>query len=161
MINKKIRSKYAEIIDEVYSVLPKYKKESQYVKRKIFSFVHIGVYNYRTTTPEKQKQLLRFLYNKLKYGNCCDQHNKFSKQMETERRKRPAAYVKLRQLIVSGKAKCGQCGSTKNLTIDHILPIAKGGKTEGPNLQILCEKCNTAKGDALWPGLKQIPFEIT
>ena len=31
------------------------------------------------------------------------------------------------------------------LHIDHIVPIAKGGKTVKSNLQVLCSKCNGKK----------------
>jgi 5-methylcytosine-specific restriction endonuclease McrA len=42
--------------------------------------------------------------------------------------------------------ECKYCGSTENLEIDHIIPLAKGGTNELDNLQILCKKCNRKKG---------------
>ncbi|MFR5876126.1 MAG: HNH endonuclease [Eubacterium sp.] len=33
------------------------------------------------------------------------------------------------------------------LEVDHIIPIAKGGKTEASNLQTLCWRCNRLKSD--------------
>jgi 5-methylcytosine-specific restriction endonuclease McrA len=33
-------------------------------------------------------------------------------------------------------------------TIDHIIPIAKGGKSHKENLQVMCRGCNHAKADA-------------
>lgn len=42
---------------------------------------------------------------------------------------------------------CRKCGRrTKDLEIDHIVPIAKGGKTTIDNLQTLCHRCNVKKG---------------
>lgn len=41
---------------------------------------------------------------------------------------------------------CQHCGSRKYLTIDHIIPECKGGKTTLSNLQTLCKKCNSKKG---------------
>ena len=43
--------------------------------------------------------------------------------------------------------KCGISDRYAQLEIDHILPIAKGGKTIYDNLQTLCHKCNKEKGD--------------
>ena len=43
--------------------------------------------------------------------------------------------------------KCGRGGYFDNLEIDHIKPIAKGGKTSYDNLQTLCRRCNKEKGD--------------
>lgn len=45
--------------------------------------------------------------------------------------------------------RCCRCGSKYNLEIDHIIPIAKGGKTTFDNLQTLCHRCNVLKGDSL------------
>jgi DNA-directed RNA polymerase subunit RPC12/RpoP len=43
--------------------------------------------------------------------------------------------------------KCLKCGSINKLTIDHITPFSKGGKTEESNLQTLCKNCNSKKGN--------------
>lgn len=66
------------------------------------------------------------------------------------------AYV--RATFIRDNFTCQQCGYHKmlegrpwlpdmsNLECDHIIPLAKGGKTEMGNLQTLCKKCNRAKG---------------
>lgn len=45
--------------------------------------------------------------------------------------------------------KCQYCGSTKNLTIDHLIPRCKGGEDSWENLLVACDSCNTKKGDKL------------
>ena len=46
---------------------------------------------------------------------------------------------------------CKNCGLRRNLTIDHIIPVSKGGETKKDNLQTLCKHCNSAKGTKSWP----------
>ena len=41
---------------------------------------------------------------------------------------------------------CGMCGTVKNLTIDHMIPVARGGTSVVENLQTLCGSCNSFKG---------------
>lgn len=43
--------------------------------------------------------------------------------------------------------RCRKCGrKTNDLEVDHIYPIAKGGKSTYDNLQTLCHRCNVKKG---------------
>jgi 5-methylcytosine-specific restriction endonuclease McrA len=43
--------------------------------------------------------------------------------------------------------QCQYCGTQKDLTLDHLIPKAKGGKTSWNNLVTACKKCNSLKGD--------------
>lgn len=69
------------------------------------------------------------------------------------RRYRYAAYrdgfILLQVLIALHGARCMACGSSHRLTLDHILPVSKGGRTTMENVQILCRRCNKAKGDSI------------
>lgn len=43
---------------------------------------------------------------------------------------------------------CGSFGLPNNpLTVDHIIPLARGGPDTYENKQVLCRKCNLLKGD--------------
>jgi 5-methylcytosine-specific restriction endonuclease McrA len=42
---------------------------------------------------------------------------------------------------------CQYCGTKSDLTIDHVVPKAKGGKTIWKNIVAACRRCNTIKGD--------------
>lgn len=44
---------------------------------------------------------------------------------------------------------CKYCSSRRDLTIDHITPVALGGQTVKENLQTLCRKCNSQKKDTV------------
>jgi len=45
------------------------------------------------------------------------------------------------------KHECLYCGSTKQLTIDHVIPSSKGGRSTWTNLATACHRCNVKKGD--------------
>lgn len=44
---------------------------------------------------------------------------------------------------------CVVCGSVEKITVDHVIPIARGGRHSIGNLQPLCLRCNTSKGARL------------
>jgi hypothetical protein len=67
-------------------------------------------------------------------------------------------YVNLRlrtEVLERDNFTCQDCGYTQNdkyptgekvkLEVDHIIPLAQGGKTEVENLQTLCSNCNAGK----------------
>lgn len=43
--------------------------------------------------------------------------------------------------------RCVYCGSGHDLTLDHVIPRAKGGRTHWLNLVTACRRCNSQKGD--------------
>jgi 5-methylcytosine-specific restriction enzyme A len=50
------------------------------------------------------------------------------------------------------KGVCHYCGdrfSAKELTMDHIVPVSKGGKTTKGNVVPCCKTCNTEKKSKL------------
>lgn len=44
---------------------------------------------------------------------------------------------------------CLRCNSKSDLTIDHIIPISRGGVNRMGNMQTLCETCNREKSDLI------------
>ena len=71
-----------------------------------------------------------------------------------------------RNVIVRDEFKCAYCGiKSKTLTIDHVIPVSKGGKSTFENCVTACSKCNTKKGNKL-PSevnmyLRRKPFQPT
>jgi 5-methylcytosine-specific restriction endonuclease McrA len=42
---------------------------------------------------------------------------------------------------------CQYCGISRDLTLDHVIPKSKGGRSSWDNLITACRRCNTRKGD--------------
>ena len=45
--------------------------------------------------------------------------------------------------------KCVYCESKMDLTLDHVVPKSRGGKTTWGNLVTACKRCNSKKGNFL------------
>jgi 5-methylcytosine-specific restriction protein A len=48
-----------------------------------------------------------------------------------------------------GRGICYYCGEKflkSLLTMDHVVPVARGGKTSKKNCVVCCKECNTKKG---------------
>jgi hypothetical protein len=50
-----------------------------------------------------------------------------------------------RDVLSSGP--CVKCKATQNLTVDHIVPVSKGGSDQRSNLQPMCSFCNISKSN--------------
>jgi hypothetical protein len=48
-------------------------------------------------------------------------------------------------LIERDGEQCVYCGSTTNLVVDHMVPIAMGGEDVEDNLALACRRCNSGK----------------
>lgn len=70
-----------------------------------------------------------------------DYHNKEQRKLMTKQMREQIAQRDNYTCQICGKYMIDGVG----LQIDHIVPIAKGGKTVPSNLQVLCSKCNGKK----------------
>lgn len=70
----------------------------------------------------------------------------------TTKTSRANTRIKLQLLWQNGK-RCAICGrkikDLDDLTIDHIVPLAKGGRNAIENYQLAHKACNEAKGSML------------
>jgi hypothetical protein len=46
--------------------------------------------------------------------------------------------------------QCAYCGSTDDLTLDHVVPQSKGGLDTTKNVVCCCKTCNQNKGHTPW-----------
>lgn len=102
---------------------------------------------YQTFSSEQILPLINRLNNK--YGNFYNDKEIWNSLCRVERGK---VSNKMRFSIYKRDGyRCRICGRSERsdyLEIDHIKPIAKGGKTTYDNLQTLCRRCNKEKGDS-------------
>jgi 5-methylcytosine-specific restriction endonuclease McrA len=75
---------------------------------------------------------------------------------------RPPQQVKFsrRNIYLRDHNTCQYCGSTpprSELTIDHVIPRSRGGRTTWENVVLACTRCNTKKGSRLPQECKMHP----
>jgi hypothetical protein len=64
------------------------------------------------------------------------------------------SYLPQKQILVALEGPwchyCGQVGLLESLTIDHVVPVSRGGLSRMSNLVLACVLCNRIKG-SFWP----------
>lgn len=94
-------------------------------------------------------QLIKPIY---KLGGCGGiQHIAFRDMLNSNYNRKNRKQISRYKLIFNElghryKFQCVKCKTDKNLTIDHIIPVSKGGGDEISNLQLMCKPCNSRKG---------------
>jgi len=84
--------------------------------------------------------------NRSGYKNFLAHQKKKSNQPRIDAQKF-ISKTKIRCFIFRRDKKCLSCGVSENLTLDHIVPVSKGGSNTLFNLQALCKSCNSKKSD--------------
>ena len=56
--------------------------------------------------------------------------------------------VNRREVLKRDNHRCQYCGSNKHLTLDHVIPVSKGGEHKWNNVVSACEPCNQYKRDS-------------
>lgn len=98
---------------------------------------HMGLYLFRCIYPEE---------------NSTGNGDKGSGESKNPRKR--LSTQKITSVLSRDGVKCQHCGTDQDLTIDHIVPVSKGGGNELENLQVLCKSCNSKKKDLVakrWP----------
>jgi 5-methylcytosine-specific restriction endonuclease McrA len=83
---------------------------------------------YKDSHPEKQRQ---------------HKHARRARERDAEGEFTASEWSALKEKYEN---RCALCGSEEKLTIDHIVPLAKGGSNYISNIQPLCGRCNRTKG---------------
>ncbi|MBE6159153.1 MAG: HNH endonuclease [Firmicutes bacterium] len=159
-------SKYNKILSEkhkynskiinnsIFKDLEKFKQYEQKMikKEKIKDTFYIKVTIIASyVSPQGRNSYLRDkVYDYYQIKNCYAQIKKKKEYQITTKYQRSLMTNSLRyDVLKRDNFRCQICGASSKdgakLNVDHIIPIAKGGKTELNNLQTLCDRCNSGK----------------
>lgn len=114
----------------------KYEKVKEYQKKTgLFYRYHPYNPNYYSSEKSKQKKRARDLNRRLLKKNAD------AKEKITD--------ITIQRLLEKYDNKCAYCGIDikDNYTIDHKLPLSRGGDNSFDNLALACRHCNCSKHD--------------
>jgi 5-methylcytosine-specific restriction endonuclease McrA len=60
-----------------------------------------------------------------------------------------ARKITRRALFARDDYRCQYCGAGNRLTVDHVVPRSRGGRSSWDNVVTSCAPCNSRKGDSL------------
>jgi 5-methylcytosine-specific restriction endonuclease McrA len=68
--------------------------------------------------------------------------------------------VSRRTIMARDGFRCQYCGSTRHLTIDHVVPRSRGGLNSWDNVITSCAACNVQKGASLLSEVDMAPSRM-
>jgi len=111
------------------------KREYKIVKERLFwSYANLAMAHTAVDRRQEKYTTFNFMIRAKLYKGLCDGTMNVRTLFDDEKIK-----------ILSGQ-KCSYCGTTKDLSLDHIFPKKFGGKDVGDNLIYACRSCNSSKG---------------
>ena len=126
---------FHEISCKMYQKL--WEGEKSYCKDLIYEIASLKQSIHQSSKPNMQKQLRRME----PIRKLAPEYN----LPNTEYKRRSVPWGRRRDIYIRDGYQCLRCGSKEQLTIDHIVPVVKGGTNDFDNLQTLCRSCNCQK----------------
>ncbi|CAH2034268.1 unnamed protein product [Thlaspi arvense] len=66
--------------------------------------------------------------------------------LQVVKRRRVKNSLSRKNILLRDDYTCQYCSARENLTIDHVIPISRGGNWTWQNLVAACSRCNSKKG---------------
>lgn len=110
------------------------------------------------------QQTLEYGAEKVELIKICDEKIKAYLDKIPTTEQNNSGWGRKRIELIEKHPFCTLCGAKPNrdevfLDIDHIRPRSEGGTDDISNLQVLCHRCNRAKGNSLIKSSKQVHIE--
>lgn len=132
----------AQVLDEIDPAYNCKWVRYEYWARKVLDSPFASVQsreNARTALSEVQKHRAKVAAREAKRGLVKKRRQEFNGSRATA----------MLALIERDSHQCAKCEAVDDLTIDHIVPISRGGTDDLGNLRLLCRSCNSRKGDRI------------
>lgn len=101
----------------------------------------------KETLLSKQKE---WRLNNPDYEKSRENHSEIIREKNRKRRARKKGagiyLISQKELNQMYNLPCSYCGSNDDITIDHVMPLSRGGSHSIGNLVSCCRKCNLSKG---------------
>lgn len=104
--------------------------------------------------PEKESEIIEYM-SCSEFGHLCPAFfvsEPFTETKDYRSQSRRIPRDILIRVVRRDNSMCQKCSTIlleKDIEIDHIIPLSKGGHTVESNLQVLCFGCNRTKGGNL------------
>lgn len=122
-----------------HSIAAKERKKRYYLSEKG------RVTNNKNNKTEKGKAS-RKRFDLTEKGKLCNRRNQHARRVRKINQDCiQYSFQDIKEKFLKFDNKCAYCGSDKNLTEDHFIPIAKGGSHRIENIIPACKKCNIRK----------------
>jgi 5-methylcytosine-specific restriction endonuclease McrA len=85
--------------------------------------------------------------NRSRCASCLRAYEREKRQRrgKTSARGYGATWQAMARAQIRRSPLCASCGAREDLTVDHIVPLSRGGSSDLSNLQTLCRTCNGIK----------------
>ena len=102
------------------------------------------VKNWRLENPK------RFIEQQRNYRQKnSDKHNEACQKRRAQKKNNGIYKITKTELKRLYSSPCFYCGSKEKITLDHVMPIALGGRHSIGNIVPACKSCNSSKSDSL------------
>ncbi len=112
---------------------------------------------HREKLSKKSQQYYEYNKDQIKFNAKRWRHQNRAKRYIYEKRRKAQVLLhnesftsaQWEELCARYGHRCLACGEQGPLTVDHVIPLSKGGANDISNIQPLCGSCNSKKGVAI------------